>query len=39
MAFAPGCFFLAFFLQVFALVETLENFGKCALRVSLPNFP
>ena len=28
MAFAPGCFFLAFFLQEFALVPTLQNFRK-----------
>ena len=31
--------FLAFFLQVFPLVATLQNFRKCALRVSLPNLP
>ena len=38
MAFAPG-FFLAFFLQDFPLVATLQNLKKCALRVSLPNLP
>ena len=32
-------FFLAFFLLVFPLVATLQNFRKCALRVSLPNLP
>ena len=31
--------FLAFFLQDFPLVATLQNFRKCALRVSLPNLP
>ena len=31
--------FLAFFLQDFPLVATLENFRKCTLRVSLPNLP
>ena len=30
MVFAPGCFFLAFFLQEFALVPTLQNFRKRA---------
>ena len=39
MAFAPGCFFVAFFLQDFPLVATLQNFRKCALRVCLLNFP
>ena len=32
-------FFLAFFLQVFPMVATLQNFRKCAVRVSLPNLP
>ena len=37
MASAPGCFFLAFFLQEFALVPTLQNFRKRALGVPLAN--
>ena len=37
MALAPGFFFLAFFLQEFALVPTLQNFRKRALRVLLLN--
>ena len=37
MAFEPGCFFVAFFLQEFLLVATLQNFRKRALRVSLAN--
>ena len=32
-------FFLAFFLQVFPLVATLQNFRKWPLRVFLPNLP
>ena len=36
MALAPG-FFLAFFLQEFALVPTLQYFRKRALRVPLAN--
>ena len=32
-------FFLSFFLQDFPLVATLQNFRKCALRLSLPNLP
>ena len=31
-------FFLAFFLQEFALVPTLQNFRKSALEVPLANF-
>ena len=37
MAFAPGCFFLAFFLQEFDLLPTLQNFRKRALGVPLAN--
>ena len=33
MPFAPGCFFLAFFLQEFDLLPTLQNFRKRALGV------
>ena len=31
--------FVAFFLEGFALVAILQNFRKCAMRVSLPNLP
>ena len=32
-------FFVAFFSGDFTLVLTLQNFRKCAMRVSLPNLP
>ena len=31
--------FVAFFSEDFPLVATLQNFRKCAMRVSLPNLP
>ena len=37
IAFAPRVIFLAFFLQEFALVPTLQNFRKRALGVPLAN--
>ena len=37
MALALACFFLAFFLQEFSLVPTLQNFRKLALGVPLAN--
>ena len=37
MAFAQGCFFLAFFLQEFDLLPTLQNFRNRALGVPLAN--
>ena len=38
MAFVQEYFFLAFFLQEFPLVATLQNLGKRALKVPLANF-
>ena len=37
MSFAPGCLFLAFFLQEFYLLPTLQNFRKRLLGVPLAN--
>ena len=31
--------FVAYVLEEFTLVETLQNLRKCAMRVSLPNLP
>ena len=34
-----GVFFLALILEDFPLVATVQNFRKCAMRVTLPNVP
>ena len=34
-----GVFCGLFFLEAFPLVATVQNFRKCAMRMSLPNLP